>query len=89
MYLLNTTFHWEGNEYFKHSLIIDKEFVDKNNIKKIGAVELILIFEHYYGLDIGDYGLREFIVHPDKPNLSIHLKSIDEVRQIQLLNLGI
>jgi hypothetical protein len=89
LYLLNTTFLWEGKEYLKHSLILDEEFVSKNNIKKVGVAELILIFEHYYGLDIGNYGLRDFIVHQDKPNLTIHLKSIDEVRQIQLLNLGI
>ena len=79
MYRLNTTFLWEGTEYLKHSLILDEEFISKNNIQKIVAAELILIFEHYYDLDVGD----------DKPNLTIHLKSIDEVRQIQLLNLGI
>jgi hypothetical protein len=43
MYRLNTTFLWEGNEYLKHSLILDEEFISKNNIQKIVAAELILI----------------------------------------------
>lgn len=81
---LKNTFYWQGSICLYHELIIDDDFIKKNNIVKITASELILIFENYYGIDIGDYGLRDFIVDPRSPNLQIHLKSVDHFRELQL-----
>jgi hypothetical protein len=87
MYILNNTFLWQGVEVLNHQLIIDDEFIKQNKIEKISASELIMIFEHYYGIDIGDYGLRDFIVDRNLPNLTIHLMGIDHFRQLQFKKL--
>jgi|LauGreDrversion4_2_1035121.scaffolds.fasta_scaffold565318_3 hypothetical protein len=87
MYILNNTFLWQGVEVLIHQLIIDDEFIKQNKIEKISASELIMIFEHYYGIDIGDYGLRDFIVDRNLPNLTIHLMGIDHFRQLQFKKL--
>jgi hypothetical protein len=87
MLILNNTFYWQGLIFLEHQLIIDNDFINSNKIEKISAAELIIIFEHYYGIDISDYGLRDFIVDQKKPNLTIHLKSIDHFRELQLRKL--
>jgi hypothetical protein len=84
MYILNNNFFWQGVEVLKHQLVIDENFIKENKIERVSAGELILIFEHYYGIDIGDYGLMDVIIDKNSPNLTIHLKGIDHFRQLQL-----
>jgi cytidylate kinase len=87
MFILNSTFLWDGKVFLEHQLKIDNDFIKSNNIEKISARELILIYEHYYGIDIGDYGLRDFVVDQRCPNITINLKSIDHFRELQLRKL--
>ncbi len=87
MYRLHNTFFWQGSVCLIHELIIDKDFIESNNIKKISAAELILIFDHYYGIDIGDYGLMDIIIDQRSPNLTVHIKTIDQFRELQLRKL--
>lgn len=87
MYLLKNTFLWQGSEVLKHHLLIDEDFIKKNKIERVSASELILIFEHYYGVDIGDYGLRDVLIDQENSTLTIHLKDIDDVRELQLRKL--
>jgi cytidylate kinase len=87
MYRLNNTFFWQAEICLIHELIIDEDFIKSNNISEIAARELILIFEHYYGIDIGDYGLRDIIIDQRSPNLTIHIKTIDQFRELQLRKL--
>lgn len=87
MYRLQNTFFWQKNVCLEHELLIDDEFIRSNNIVNISAYELILIFNHYYGIDISDYGLRDFILDPRSPNLTIHIKTIDQFRELQLRKL--
>lgn len=87
MYRLHNTFFWQGEVCLIHELIIDQDFVKDNNICKISTRELILIFEYYYGIDIGDYGLMDILIDPRSPNLTIHIKTIDQFRELQLRKL--
>jgi hypothetical protein len=87
MYLLKNTFLWQGAEVLKHQLLIDEDFIRKNKIKTVSAAELILIFEYFYGIDIGDYGLRDVLIDQESSTLTIHLKDIDDFRELQLRKL--
>jgi hypothetical protein len=87
MYLLKNTFLWQGAEVLKHQLLIDEDFIRKNKIKTVSAAELILIFEYFYGIDIGDYGLRDVLIDQENSTLTIHLKDIDDFRELQLRKL--
>ena len=49
----------------------------------INAGGLILIFKHYYNIDIGDYGLRDCIIDNNEPKITLHLKERD-FREIYL-----
>ncbi len=84
MYLLKNTFLWQGAEVLKHQLLIDEDFIKKNKIERVSASELILIFEYFYGIDIGDYGLNDVLINQENSTLTIHLKDIDDFRQLQL-----
>lgn len=87
MYKLNNTFKWQGTVCLEHKLIIDNDFIKSNNIERISAGELILIFNHYYGIDIGDYGLLDVIIDQKSPNLTINIKTLDQFRELQLRKL--
>ncbi len=87
MYLLKNTFFWQGSEVLKHQLLIDEDFIEKNKIKTVSAAELILIFEYFYGIDIGDYGLRDVLINQQNSTLTIHLKNIEDFRELQLRKL--
>jgi hypothetical protein len=87
MYILKNTFLWQGVEVLKHQLIIDEDFIKKNKIERVSASELILIFEHFYSIDIGDYGLRDVLIDQENSTLTIHLKDIDDFRELQLRKL--
>ena len=87
MYLLKNTFLWQGAEVLKHQLLIDEDFIKKNKIERVSASELILIFEYFYGIDISDYGLRDVLIDQENSTLTIHLKDIDDFRELQLRKL--
>jgi cytidylate kinase len=87
MYLLKNTFLWQGAEVLKHQLLIDEDFIKKNKIERVSASELILIFEYFYGIDIGDYGLNDVLINQENSTLTIHLKDIDDFRVLQLRKL--
>ncbi len=87
MYILKNTFLWQGAEVLKHQLLIDEEFIRKNKIERVSSTELILIFDYFYGIDIGDYGLRDVIIDQKNSSLTIHLKDIDDLRVLQLRKL--
>ena len=78
------TFKWKDkdgkyNQIIKeHRLLVDCEFLKSNNISDvINAGGLILIFKHYYNIDIGDYGLRDCIIDNNEPKITLHLKESD------------
>jgi hypothetical protein len=78
------TFKWKDkdgkyNQIIKeHRLLVDCEFLKSNNISDvINASGLILIFKHYYNIDIGDYGFRDCIIDNNEPKITLHLKERD------------
>ena len=78
------TFKWNGKIIKDHKLLVDYEFLKSNNISDtIGAGGLILIFKHYYNIDISDYGLRECIIDNNEPKITLHLKE-EDFREIYL-----
>jgi len=78
------TFKWKDQIIKEHKLLVDDNFLKSNNISEsIGASGLILIFKHYYNIDIGDYGLREFTIDRDSPRLTIDLRE-EDFREILL-----
>jgi len=78
------TFKWKDQIIKEHKLLVDDDFLKSNNISEsIGASGLILIFKHYYNIDIGDYGLREFTIDRDSPRLTIDLRE-EDFREILL-----
>jgi len=81
---LNSTFKWNDQVIKEHKIIIDDEFLRLNNIEKtIGASGLILIYQHYYNIDIGDYGLMDIIISENEPKITLFLKESD-FREIYL-----
>jgi hypothetical protein len=59
-------------------LRFDCEFLKSNNISDlINTSGLILIFKHYYNIDIGDYRLHECIIDNNEPKITLHLKESD------------
>ena len=78
------TFKWNGEVIKEHKLLVDCEFLKSNNISDvINAGGLILIFKHYYNIDIGDYRLHECIIDNNEPKITLHLKERD-FREIYL-----
>ena len=72
------TFKWNGKVIKEHKLLVDCEFLKSNNISDvINSGGLILIFKHYYNIDIGDYGLRECIIDNNAPKITLNLKEED------------
>jgi hypothetical protein len=81
---LNSTFKWNDQVIKEHKITIDDEFLRLNNIKKnIGASGLILIYQHYYNIDISDYGLMDIIISESVPKITLFLKESD-FREIYL-----
>ena len=72
------TFKWKGQIIKEHKLLVDCEFLKSNNISDvINTSGLILIFKHYYNIDIGDYRLHECIIDNNEPKITLHLKESD------------
>ena len=72
------TFKWKGQIIKDHKLLVDCEFLKSNNISDvINTSGLILIFKHYYNIDIGDYRLHECIIDNNEPKITLHLKERD------------
>ena len=72
------TFKWKGQIIKEHKLLVDCEFLKSNNISDvINTSGLILIFKHYYNIDIGDYRLHECIIDNNEPKITLHLKERD------------
>jgi cytidylate kinase len=88
MFEFNTTFLWQDQMVLQHQLILDTEFCKKNKIvDKIKSKELVEIFEHYYGIDISDFGFKSFEIKHKQTNLKISLKGVEQLRQLQLRKL--
>lgn len=87
MYKLTNKFFWENSLILEHELEIDLDFLTKYDVTQISEKELIKIFDHYYGIDISDYGLRNFVITEPQTNLQIQIKGVDQLRQLQLRKL--
>ncbi len=84
MIVFLNTFKWNDQIIKEHELIVDDEFLESNNISDtIGAGGLILIFKHYYNIDIGDYGLKEVVIDNNSSKITLHLKE-EDFREVYL-----
>jgi hypothetical protein len=88
MYKFINVFLWENSVVLEHEIEIDQEFITKHNIQDITPKELKLVFEHFYGVDLAGFeGMRKFVIKEPVTKLTIHLKGLDQFRQLQLLKL--
>lgn len=87
MYTFVNKFLWKNDLVLEHYLELDNNFLVENQISKITETELIKIFEHFYGIDISDYGFSKFTITDSHTKLTIHLKQVDQLRQLQLRKL--
>ena len=78
MVKITVNFFWEKQEVLSDSVELNDAI--------IGASALVDFFQEIWNLDINDYTLRDILILDSV--IKVHLKSVEDFRQIQLYKLS-
>ncbi len=74
MVKITVNFFWENQKVLSDSVELPGAI--------IGASALVQFFQDAWNIDVGDYTLRDILI--DDTNIKVHLRSLEDFRQIQL-----
>lgn len=78
MVKITVNFFWENQKVLSDSVELPGAI--------IGASALVQFFSEFWNIDVNDYTLRDILI--DDTNINVHLKTLEDFRQIQLSKLN-
>lgn len=74
MVKITVNFFWENQEVLSDTVELPGAI--------IGASALVQFFSEFWNIDVGNYTLRDILIDDD--TINVHLRSLEDFRQIQL-----
>jgi hypothetical protein len=74
MVKITVNFFWKNQEVLSDSVELPGAI--------IGASALVQFFSEFWNIDVNDYTLRDILI--DDANINVHLKSLEDFRQVRL-----
>ncbi len=82
--MLKVIFINKGLIISEHDLILDDAFMNRYQITKFQGSELIIIFKHFFDLDINQYRLSDMTIKQGEITIFINDKDLEEMRNKKL-----